>query len=128
MENPINETLFDSRDLIAYLRALQEEIEQDLEDNIDELVDKPSEEQQDHYEQVKTFVEELEGYSDFHHGEAIICEDYFTTYTRELIKDCGYIKDDFPWWIAVDWDKTAENIKVDYISVSYQEKDYYMRA
>ena len=44
----------------------------------------------------------------------LINSDYFTEYTEELLKECGYISNDFPSWIEIDWEKTAENVKIDY--------------
>jgi hypothetical protein len=127
MDNPINDTVFDSRDLIAYMEELQQELEEELEDTLETQEEiEPS--QQEHFEKVQAFAKELEGYSDFHHGEAIICEEYFTTYTKELVSACGYLPQELPWWIVVDWDRTAEHVKMDYISVSYEGKDYFMRA
>ena len=52
---------------------------------------------------------------------------YFTEYTKELLEECGYIPKDFPWWIEVDWDKTADNCKADYTTIDIDEETYYYR-
>lgn len=40
----------------------------------------------------------------------LIRDEYFTTYVQELCEDIGYISKDFPGWIAIDWETTAENV------------------
>ena len=57
----------------------------------------------------------------------LINSSYFTEYTRELLEDCGYIPNDFPSWIAIDWDKTAEAVKIDYVLVTIGDNDYWYR-
>jgi hypothetical protein len=66
----------------------------------------------------------------------LINSDYFTDYTKELVEDCGYInrpkgksrdEDALPWWIEIDWEKTADNCKVDYTSIDIEEETFYYR-
>jgi hypothetical protein len=78
------------------------------------------------YEAIKDFIEELEDYGDFASGETIIAEDYFTEYCKELITDCGYISEDFPSWIAIDYENTADNMKQDYTEADYDGTTYLM--
>lgn len=82
----------------------------------------------EHYKKVMEFGEELQQYcSDYSYGASVIHEDYFTDYTEELVKDCGYIKSDLPNWIKIDWEATAEEVKCDYTAVSFGYSDYYVR-
>ena len=71
---------------------------------------------------------ECEGYSDWSYGETLIREDYFTEYTQDTLADCGYIPKDLPSWIVIDWEETAENVKIDYMEVSFMGETYCMRA
>jgi hypothetical protein len=48
---------------------------------------------------------------------ALIRDHHFTAYCRELLEDCGHIPKDLPHYVAVDWDATADNLRVDYSSV-----------
>lgn len=57
----------------------------------------------------------------------LIHESYFVEYTEELCKDIGYISDDFPWWIAIDWNATAENVKQDYTAIDFDSEEYWTR-
>lgn len=68
-----------------------------------------------------------EGAADWHHGETLIRDDYFTEYVRELLEDCGEIPRDLPHYVAVDWHKTAENVRVDYFPVDFDGVTYWLR-
>lgn len=57
----------------------------------------------------------------------LINSDYFTEYTEELLKDCGYIPKDLPSWIELDWEKTADNVKVDYTTIDIDDETFYYR-
>jgi len=70
---------------------------------------------------------ECENYSDWSYGETLIREDYFTQYTEEMLTDCGYISKDFPSWIAIDWEETADNVKIDYSEITLMGETYYIR-
>lgn len=66
--------------------------------------------------------------SEFDYGVTLIPEDDFTNYTKELLEDCGYIPNNFPSWIEIDWEATAENVKQDYSEIEYEGKTYLYRA
>jgi len=57
--------------------------------------------------------------------ETLIPESEWVDYVEEMVKDCGYISDDLPWWIKIDWEDTAENVAMDYSTVSINGEDYY---
>lgn len=57
----------------------------------------------------------------------LINSDYFTEYTEELLKDCGYIPNDLPSWIKLDWEETAENVQIDYTTIEIEGETYYYR-
>ena len=39
-------------------------------------------------------------------------------FAEQLCKDCGYITNDIPYWIVVDWERTWEaNLRHDYIEI-----------
>lgn len=62
----------------------------------------------------------------------LINSEYFTEYAKELVEDCGYIsrgdkEKELPWWISIDWDDTANNIKVDYTTIDIEDETYYYR-
>jgi hypothetical protein len=57
----------------------------------------------------------------------LISEDYFTEYAKELVQDIGDLPRDIPSYLEIDWDATAENIKVDYSIVEIAGDTYYYR-
>ena len=74
-------------------------------------------------------LEELESeISEWRHGETLILDSDFVDYVEEMLKDCGDLPKDIPWYIAIDWQKTADNIAIDYSTVIYQGQDYYVRS
>ncbi len=71
---------------------------------------------------------EAEGYAaDWHHGEILIRDDYFTDYACEMLKDCGVIPRDLPWYVEIDWEATARNVLMDYTAVYFDGVTYWIR-
>ena len=64
---------------------------------------------------------------DWKYGEILIRDDYFTDYTRELLEDCGTIPRDLPWWVEIDWEATARNVRADYTAVDFDGVTYWIR-
>lgn len=153
MKNPINNTVFDSRDLIEYKEYLQQELidkyndfmndkhesNEDIDewediDDVDDITDEDfidsNEDDISHLESITNFCDELEDYGDFKYGEVIIHEDYWVEYCEELCKDLGEIPSKLPWYIEnhIDWDGVADELKIDYTTATYDGDEYYMRA
>ena len=57
----------------------------------------------------------------------LIAESYFTHYCVDLLDDCGELPRDLPSYIAIDWDKTANNLKVDYSELELGGSTYLYR-
>jgi uncharacterized protein (UPF0335 family) len=77
---------------------------------------------------LKALAEEGSSYaSDWDHGATLIRESYFVDYTEELCKDIGDVPQDLPGYLAIDWEKTAENIKVDYTELDFDGVTYLVR-
>lgn len=143
MKNPINNTVFDTRDLIEYVEYLQSNIVDAYNDqhpdnelsDIDEIEEQASEDfliefqfEIEEWNELTCFVNELSGSPDYNYGEGVIHENYWEEYVQDLVTDCGYISKDFPSWIEIDWSKTADNVSVDYITATYQGDTYYIRG
>jgi hypothetical protein len=80
------------------------------------------------YQALLSLQEEAEGYcEDWLHGEALIRESYFTEYCRELCADIGDLPRDLPSYIVIDWDATADNLRVDYTEVEFDGVTYLVR-
>jgi hypothetical protein len=57
----------------------------------------------------------------------LIRDSYFTDYAQELIEDCGDIPRNLPDYIQIDWQATARNIRVDYLSCEIDGITYWYR-
>lgn len=77
---------------------------------------------------LKDFREEVEGYCDWNHGETFIAESYFVEYCEDLVKDIGDLPRDLPSYLAIDWEKTAENLKVDYSEATLEGSTFFFRC
>lgn len=78
--------------------------------------------------ELKELAAECECYSDWQYGETLINADYWVDYAKELLEDCGVIPKDLPWYIDINWDKTADNLLADYTEVSFGGNPYYIRS
>lgn len=66
--------------------------------------------------------------SEWRHGETVIRRSYFVDYCDELCKDVGDIPKDIPIYIAIDWERTAKNIEVDYSTLDFDGVEYLVRS
>ena len=74
------------------------------------------------------FAESASSVSDWQYGELFIRDDFFTEYTEEYLKDCGYLPANLPGWIAIDWEKTADAVQQDYTDYELDGVTYWARA
>jgi len=148
------ESVVDSRNIEERI----EELESDRQDLLDILEEEetalddiePDEDNTDEFEAVKQARQALEefdkydndggdlkklvalrddvGSSEWIDGIDLINEDYWVEYVEEMLKDIGDLPSDIPYCIAIDWEQTAENIRVDYSSVEYDGDTFYFRA
>lgn len=104
----------------------------DVQALIDELEGMGNELDVDETERLATLLKLKEDASDYSsewdYGEQLICEDYWIDYVKELCEDCGYIPKDFPHWIDIDWESTARNVAQDYMTITFDGADYYVRC
>ena len=98
---------------------------QDVEERITELESIPTiEREEDEQEELDALYELQEEASGF---EQFINESEFTSYVEEFAKDCGYISDDFPAWIKIDWDETADEVRIDYTEFEFRGETFLAR-
>jgi len=146
MNNPINNTVFDTRDLQEYIEFLEETLIYMWNDYISEVDNPPGnaekiedidlylegfhnrfEDTIEEYEEIKKFAKELEHYSsDYRYGAAVIHENYWEEYCEDFCKEVGYIPSEIPSWIEIDWAGTADNMSEDYSTVLYGTEQYYI--
>ena len=67
--------------------------------------------------------------ADWTYGAALIHEDYFEDYARQLAEDIGAIDPDAGWPLAhIDWEAAAEALKIDYSEVDFDGATYWVRS
>lgn len=142
------EDLLDSRDIIDRIEELakiqieafneQQSIEGDDDLQIDEddytskhfrqwLDDAPFEEEREELKALLALNDECENLSDWKYGETLIHASYWVQYVEDLLIDCGDLPKEIPHYIAIDWEKTADNIEQDYMRVDFDGEEYLIR-
>lgn len=115
--------VIDSRDIIKRIADL----EQSIEDKKALIDDEDWEVDLDELAELKKLANQCEGVGDWEYGEGLIRRSYFEEYVKELLKDCGDLPQNIPWYIEIDWEKTAQNIEYDYTSVDFDGVEYLIR-
>lgn len=130
-----NDNVIDSRDVIEEFDTLTEELEA-IEEQIDEaegdeiaFFEKKKEEflEENDYEEFKALIEECEGYSDWKYEKTLVNSNYWEDYVKEMLEDCGTIPKDLPWYVVIDWSKTANYVADDYAAVDMGGNTFYIR-
>lgn len=59
----------------------------------------------------------------------LVAEDHFVAYCKDLVSELGYLPEELPAFIEnnIDWDGVAEDLQVDYTSITFDGEDYYIR-
>jgi len=112
----------------TYLEATDDVEIADLLEEYNKTCDALIEWDEENGEELKELQDMAGEISEWLHGETLIPEDDFVDYVEELLKDCGELPQNTPWYIAIDWEKTADNIKADYVEVTYQGTTYLARS
>lgn len=116
------------QDLLEVAVEPDPDVLEDAETALQEAKDSLQEfEESDDFKEMKELLDMSEEISEWRYGDALIPADGWVDYVRDLVEDLGYISKDFPWWIEVDWEKTADNISQDYSTIDYQGETYYYR-
>ena len=125
----------DTRDLQARLEELESERE-DFQNTVNDAEE--GEEKQTAQEELDSWegdnLEELEALQalkdevpEWDDGNTLIPEEDWIDYVQELLIDIGDLPRNIPWYIEIDWDRTAENIAQDHGTVDYLGTTYYYR-
>jgi len=107
MTDSYDDILFDEEELEGFVELYSEEI--------------------DRVKQIDDLEQEI-GHSEWVYGLTLIPYDDFTEYVKDLLEDCGNIPRDLPWYIEVDWEKTAENVSADYSQVTFEDEEFLYRS
>jgi len=138
----LNHNLQEAQDaLTAYLKTNAPENDSDelvaLQDAVEEAQEKlddfNSSYDKDELDTLNEVIEQGEDCSDWRYGEALINENYFVEYIKDLINDCYEMPKEFdsgkwPWnHITIDYARAAEEAKADYTEIYIEGTTYYIR-
>lgn len=113
----------DVRDIIARVEKL------DPEYSDTELTDDEAEE----LTELQTILDKLKGnggdeqWRGDWYPVTLISERTFEDHAREMLEDCGTIPKDLPWFVAIDWETTAQHVQGDYTPVEIDGTTYWYR-
>lgn len=127
---------FDIRDVIERFEELESDRESFTELEGEPDPEKWQNENPDEYEEyliLLSFLEEVKGHGGDEQWQgdwyplSFIHEDHFVDAMEELVKDIGDLPKDIPGYLAIDWNATAENLRVDYSSVEIDGETFWYR-
>ena len=58
----------------------------------------------------------------------LIPENEFIDYVQDLLSDIGDLPRNIPWYIEIDWEATADNIRQDYSQLDFEGETYLYRG
>ena len=122
-----SEDVIDSRDVIARLEELRDE--RDSAESPEAWAEENAGDA-DELTALEALAEEGEGCADWQHGAGLIRESYFEDYARELAEDIGAIGRGMQQWPlhCIDWEKAADELKMDCTAVDFDGVTYYVRG
>lgn len=149
-----SDDIIDSRDVIARLDDLQDDLESEHSDYEDDEVSSEDDESEKtkkpfddwvkataedsaadlqdeakEYLALKKLQDEAEGYCDWTHGATLIRRTHFKDYCKELVADIGDMPKDLPSYIEnnINWDGVADDLEADYTTVEFDGVEYLVR-
>jgi hypothetical protein len=133
MSNEINnaQDVLNSRDIFKRIEELEDIRDSLLENNV--LAEWEESDEYIEFTQLTDFIKGFRGYGGevewrgYWYPTTLINDIYFVDYINQFLEDCGDIPQDFPAWIVIDWEKTAENIKQNYVSSEFDGVTYWAR-
>jgi len=125
-----SDDVIDSRDVIARIEELRDEIEAaEIPDNEIGGPNDTMAEEREELATLEALAEEGSGSADWEHGETLIRDTYFKSYAQELAEDCGMIPDNLAWpCTCIDWDQATRELKMDYSCVDFGGVEYWIRS
>ena len=120
--------VIDSRDIISRISELEDGRDEWLSENEGkEISDWEADDLDAAAELTKLnlVADELSHLSDWEHGVTLIRYSYFADYVEEFCVDCGYIPEELPTFLVIDWEATARNVMNNYGTVEFDGIEYH---
>lgn len=116
------EDVIDSRDIVARVEAIKEDL---LLDGDDESLSQELE----LLEQLLSAIRHYGGDSP-EDGVTLVRDSHFEDYAQGLAEDLGYMSGDnaHSWpFTCIDWEQAARELRMDYTSIDFDGVDYWVR-
>ena len=132
----IFEKIGELEDLIESRQFEIDEIKEDTNREIDDELDMLLAELSDTESELNIlteFISDFAGYGgdEEYNGEwypgTLVRDSYWNDYCKETCEEIGDIPNNLPSYIEIDWERTAENIQIDYSSGEYDGVTYWGR-
>ena len=123
--------IIDSRDVLARIEELRDEIEAYDEERLERMATDADEMGGERVElaALEALADEAEGCGDWEYGETLIRDSYFENYAEELANDIGAINAEATWPNnCIDWERAARELQMDYTSVEFDGVTYWLRS
>ena len=123
-----SDDLIDSRDVIARIEELQDEINEESVQDLGDPAYTPIE--NDELTALTALADEASGSPDWEFGETLIRDSYFAEYAEDFAHECGLVNTQASDWPNnyIDWERAAEELQVDYFEVDFDGETYWIRA
>jgi hypothetical protein len=132
----LDDAVTDAQDAVNYLdeddsEADHAEAASDLAKAI-EAANAPDDDKEER-EMLGDLLKSLCGYGGDHQWEGdwypgtLIDRTYFVEYCQDLVSDIGDLPETIPSYLAIDWEKTAKNLEVDYSTIDVDGREYLYR-
>ncbi len=125
----LRDTLNDARD--ALRESMDESEEEDLKAAVDSASDDFGDDEAGELKQLESLKDDIgESRGKINdEGGPFVHENDFEAYAQELAEDIGAIPDDARWpCTCIDWEKAADELKMDYSSVEWNGETYLYRS
>jgi len=126
--------IIDSRDVIARIAELREEIAGIEGDEFDFAKiggpeDPVSSDLRDELAELEALASEGENAApDWEHGETLIRDSYFKQFAQQFADDIGAINAEASWPNScIDWDQAARELQMDYTPIEFGDVTYWIR-
>ena len=114
------------------IRYLVEEMEILRESKLKETLSQEDEDRLGHLEELDDQFDYGEGGMEEYGSNicsTLIADSYFEDYAYQLAEDIGAIEDTSSWPAScIDWKKAAEHLQMDYQSVTFEGREYWIRG
>ena len=114
MEQETQELLDEYNDMVDFIKEHGEKDFREYYETYNRICEDYGKELVDAYVEIY-YTNGIEHFEDAYQGEWGSGADF----AEHLSKDCGYISDNIPYWIVIDWERTWEaNLRHDYTEIN----------